>query len=461
MVEIKVGLEVHGYLDMIDTGRKLFCNCQIKEDSEPNTNICPTCTGQPGSKPMLPNEEAIKKIVAIAKMLNCKINHNLVFQRKHYDWPDMPTGYQRTMSGSFAVPVGEHGEFEGIRITEIHLEEDPAAWDPLTGRIDYNRAGHPLVEIVTEPDFRSSQQVRDWLKKLLTILSYIKAVNENAGVKADVNVSIFPKFERVEIKNVNSLKSIAKAVEYETARQEKEVSEGKRIVQETRRWDDKKEETQFMRSKEQAQDYMFIPEPDLPIIEVTPDYIKLIEESLPQKPQEKIEKFTKRGVEKEDAEVLASELQLAELFEKVAAEIDPQLAAKWLRRELLRVLNYNKKTLDEVKIDEKHIIELLSMLHKKEISDKVARTIIEKLIEKGFSPREYVQKEGLHQVSDKSELEAMCKQAIEENPKAVADIKAGNEKSVNFIVGQVMRKTKGKSNPVEVGKLIKELISQY
>ncbi len=458
MVEVKIGLEVHGYLDMIDTGRKLFCDCEIDEEASPNSNICPVCTGQPGSKPMLPNQEAIKKIIAIAKMLNCRINSDLLFQRKHYDWPDMPTGYQRTMSGSFAVPVGEEGEFEGIRINEIHLEEDPAAWDPVTGKVDYNRAGHPLVEIVTEPDFTSSQQVREWLKKLVTTLGYVKAVNANAGIKSDVNVSIGPAFDRVEVKNVNSIKSIAKAAEYEIARQEKETSEGKKIEQQTRRWDDGTGETQFMRSKEQAQDYMFIPEPDLPIIEITEDYVKEIEEGLPQKPQEKIEKFTSRGVELEDAEVLASELMLAELFEKVAVEIDPKLAAKWLRRELLRVLNYNKKSLEEVKIDEKHIIELLIMLEKKEISDKVARTIMEKLMEETFSPVDYVKQEGLSMVSDKGELEKICKEVIKNNPDAVNDVKNGNEKSVNFLVGQVMRQTKGKSNPTEVGKLMKELI---
>ena len=458
MVEAKIGLEVHGYLDMIDTGSKLFCNCSIDENASPNTNICPICTGQPGCKPMLPNKEAISKIIAIAKMLNCRINSNLLFQRKHYNWPDMPVGFQKTMSGSFAVPVGEEGEFEGIRINEIHLEEDPAAWDPVTGKVDYNRAGHPLVEIVTEPDFKTPSEVRAWLKKLVTVLGYVKAVNENAGIKSDVNVSISPAFDRVEVKNVNSIKSISKAAEFEILRQEKEVNEGKKILQETRRWDDASGETQFMRSKEDAQDYMFIPEPDLPVIEITSKYVKEISDSLPQKPSEKIEKFTSRGVELEDAEVLASELMLAELFEKVAVEIDPKLAAKWLRRELLRVLNYNKKSLEEVKLDEKHIIELLVMLEKKEISDKVARTIMEKLVEEEFSPVDYVKKEGLSMVSDSGELEKFCLEAIKENPKAVEDVKAGNEKSVNFLVGQVMRKTKGKSNPTEVGKLMKELI---
>ncbi len=260
---IKIGLEIHGYLD---TNEKLFCECSNNKSEIPNKNICPICTGQPGSKPMIPNLEAIKKIIQISLMLNSKINtlekrKKLVWQRKHYNWPDLPKGYQNTLSGTYAIPIAEGGKFLGIKIRELHLEEDPAAWDPKTGYIDYNRSGSPLVEIVTEPDFKSSEQVKDWLKKLVITLSYIKALNKNAGIKADVNVNIQGKTERTEVKNVNSISEIANAIKYEIKRHEKELP----IKRETRRWNPEKRMTEPMREKESAQDYRFISDPDLPV----------------------------------------------------------------------------------------------------------------------------------------------------------------------------------------------------
>src|SRR3989344_3995941 len=224
-----IGLEIHVY---VKTDKKLFCTCPIQE-ADPNTTICPICTAQPGAKPMLPSKDAIEKVLKTAAMLDCKINPALVWQRKHYDWPDLPKGYQNTMSGSYAVPVGEHGNFLGIKIRECHLEEDPARWDPETGCIDYNRSGYPLIEIVTEPDFTSADHVKDWLKKLMTTLSYVNAVNRTMGVKCDVNVSIPPAYTRVEIKNVNSFNSIVQAIRYEAQRQQKEL-----VQQHTRQWND-------------------------------------------------------------------------------------------------------------------------------------------------------------------------------------------------------------------------------
>ena len=459
MPEIKVGLECHCYLNMASTRQKLFCECAIDSNAASNTNICPICTGQPGNKPMLPNKEAVDKILAVALMLNCKINHSLIFQRKHYSWPDLPNGYQKTMSGSYSVPVGENGNFLGIGIREVHLEEDPAKWDPLTGCVDYNRSGFPLIEIVTEPDFRNTTEVREWLKKLITTLGYIAAVDEDAGIKSDVNVSIAPKYRRVEIKNVNSFKSIIAAIEYEVKRQEEETKAGNEIAHETRAWSDEEGITIKMRSKETAADYMFIPDPDLPIIEAHEDYIKEIEKTLPEKPHEKIEKYIKQHkIDKEDATVIASDILLAELFEKTIKTIDPILAGRWIRRELLRVLNYNKKELKDIMLDEVHFIELLDMAQKKEITDETAKKILEQLITKPFSPKEYVKKEGLAAVSGEHELKKFCEEAIKENPKAVEDYKAGEEKSFNFIVGQVMRKSKGKAAPDVVNKILKEIL---
>ncbi len=454
----KIGLEIHGYLAMPETRQKLFCLDKIDPNAQPNTNICPICTAQPGCKPMLPNKEAVDKIIAIASMLNCKINKRLLFQRKHYSWPDLPSGYQRTISGAYSTPVGENGSFLNIGIRECHLEEDPAKWDPLTGCIDYNRSGYPLVEIVTEPDFTSALEVREWLKKLMTTLSYIKAIDKDAGIKADINVSIPPRYQRVEIKNVNSFKSIVKAIEYELQRQKTAQQKKEKIFQETRAWDDKKGITIKMREKETVADYMFIPDPDLPIIKLTDDYIERITKTLPEKPAQKIKKFIKKGIPRIDAEILASEIVLAELFEKVAQEIDPLLAAKWLRRELMRVVHYNKLDLENILIDEKHLIQLLKLVETKKITDTTAQKILEKLILQPFDVNEYVKKEGLLKVEKEEDLEKFCRQAISENPQAVEDYKAGEEKALNFIIGQVMRKTKATADPNKVKSLLKKLI---
>ena len=405
---------------------------------------------------MIANEEAIKKIVAAGLMLNCRINPRLIWQRKHYSWPDLPSGYQRTMSGSYSVPVGEDGEFLGIRIREIHLEEDPAKWDPVTGCVDYNRCGYPLIEIVTEPDFTTSEQAGEWIKKLLTTLNYINAVDKEAGIKSDVNVSISG-HPRVETKNVNSIKSIMKTIEYEIKRQQDELKAGKPLIMHTRAWDDALGVTHFMRSKETAQEYMFIPDPDLPVVMIDNDYLNAIIKTLPEKPHEKLKKFLSLGIDKDDAQILANEIMLAEMFEKIAKKINPVLAARWLRKELLRVANYNELEIDQLNIDEKHIIELLEMVEKKEITDNVAKKILEQLATKPFSPKEYVKKEGLGAVSNTAELEKVCKEAIAENPAAVEEYRKGNEKSFNFLVGAVMRKTRGKAAPNEVNAILKKL----
>jgi aspartyl-tRNA(Asn)/glutamyl-tRNA(Gln) amidotransferase subunit B len=453
MVEAKIGFELHVYIDMRETKKKLFCNCSIG-DASPNTNICPICTGQPGNKPMLPNKEAVDKTIKTALMLNCTLNKDLLFQRKHYSWPDLPNGYQKTMSGSYSVPVGEHGSFMGIGITEIHLEEDPARWDPGSGKIDYNRCGFPLIEIVTDPDFKSSEEVREWIKKLLRTLGYINAVDREAGIKSDVNVSIAPTFKRVEVKNVNSITSIEKSINFEIARQQEEPVD----KMHTRAWDDSKQETVFMRAKETAQEYMFIPEPDLPVVKIDDAYINELKKQLPERPEEKVSKYVKMGVAKEDALILSSERILAELFDKVAKEIDPSLAAKWLRKELLRVLNYNEKEIDELKMDAAHLIELLKMVEKKQITEEVGKKILDKLIEQPFSPKEYVEKEQLGAISNEGELKKLCQDAVNENPNAVADYKKGEEKALNFIVGKIMQKTRGKAKPDTVSRLIKEII---
>ncbi|RLG16429.1 Asp-tRNA(Asn)/Glu-tRNA(Gln) amidotransferase GatCAB subunit B [Candidatus Pacearchaeota archaeon] len=460
----KIGLEIHGYLN---TKEKLFCRCKAihgTKHASPNTNICPICTGQPGAKPMLPNKQAIDKVIRIALVLGCKINTIkkevdceetagvLHWQRKHYDWPDLPKGYQNTISGTHAIPIGKNGKFLKIRIKECHLEEDPAAWNPQTGEIDYNRSGSPLVEIVTEPDFKSSEQVIDWIKQLIHTLSYIKAFDKKSGIKADVNISLPEiKGERVEIKNVNSLKNIQNAIEYEIQRQKKE----KQKTRETRMFNETAGVTKKMREKEQAQDYRFISDPDLPVINIKKIKIKKIKSSLPETPQKKLDKIIKKyNINKKSAEILTKKIEVAEFFEKVIEKINPKLATRWVTEELLSVLNYNKKELDdpEINIKPEHFIELLKLLEKGTITELKAKEILRKFIPNSFSPKKEAEKS--QKISEKNKLEKICQQIIKENPKAVMDYKAGEHKALNFLIGKVMQKTNKRADYLTTRKIL-------
>ncbi len=434
MVKAKIGLEIHGYLN---TSEKLFCSCKAIHGAKltkPNTNICPICTGQPGAKPMPPNKEAIDKIIQIALLLGCKVNEKIYWQRKHYNWPDLPKGYQDTISGAYSVPNGVDGNFLGIRIKECHLEEDPAAWNPETGEIDYNRSGLPLVEIVTEPDFETSEQVVDWLRKLIHTLSYVKALDKSAGIKCDVNVSLpSKKGARVEIKNVNSIKNIQKAIDYEVSRQEKEVPK----KQETRAFSSGK--TILMRLKENAEDYRFLTDPDLPVIKIDKKRIRKIKENLPETPLEKLDKLIKKyKIEKKYAEILVKDLAIAEFFENIIDKTEPSLAVRWVVIELRNVLNYNKKELEDVEISEKHFVELLDLIMNKKITELKAKEILRKWIPKSFSPSKEVSGKI---VQDEDKISNLIDEVLRENKKAVEDYKNGEEKAINFLIGQVMRKT--------------------
>jgi len=446
---VKIGLEIHGY---ILTDEKLFCSCKAEHGlkySKPNTNICPVCTAQPGAKPLLPNKKAVEKAIQIALILGCKINEKLVWQRKHYDWPDLPKGYQNTISGPYAVPVGVKGKFSNIGITEAHLEEDPAAWNPKTGEIDYNRSGSPLIEIVTEPDFKNSEQVISWLKQLIITLDYIKAIDKKAGIKADVNVSI-EGGKRVEIKNINSLKKIKTAIEFEISRQKKSPVK----IQETRMFDEEKGITKLMRTKEQAENYRFISEPDLPVIKIEKQKVEKIKSGLPETPSEKLEKLIrKHKIEKKHAEILTKKLDIVEFFEKIIEKSNPKLAVRWITEELLSMLNYNKKELDEIEIKSEHFIELLKLVEQKKITELKAKDILRGWKTKSSSPKTQAGKHA--QISDKKEIEKLAQKTIKENPKAVQDYKAGKKESINFLIGQVM-KASNKRADYEMTKLIIE-----
>jgi len=461
-----VGLEVH---IEINTDTKLFCGCPTKGSEEPNTRTCEVCLGQPGSKPVL-NKKALDFALKLCLALNCKISKELIFSRKSYFYPDMAKNYQISQ---YEIPLGSKGSLrlrsgKEIDITRVHMEEDPAALIHPKGMqesayvlVDYNRSGNPLLEIVTEPELLSAEEARDFMKQLITILSYLGIFDINMGIiKADANVSVKESgFIKQEVKNVTGFKEIERALQYEILRQKAEVNAGKKIQQETRAWDSEKGITFLLRKKETEEDYGYILDSDLVKIEITKDMLDKAKQEMPELAHDKIKKFTsKHKLSKEDAEVIAAEKELAEMFEKVAEEINPVLAGRWLRRELVRVLNYNKKELHEIEMDEKHMIQLLKLVESKKITDNVASTILEKLIIKPFDVNEYIKKEGLEAVSDVGELEKYCKEAIKENPKAVEDYKKGEAKAFNFLVGQVMRKSKGKASPKEVNEILKKLV---
>tara|TARA_Y100000296_G_scaffold78713_1_gene101833 strand:- start:779 stop:2134 length:1356 start_codon:yes stop_codon:yes gene_type:complete len=449
---VKIGLEIHGYLN---TKEKLFCNCKAihgAKFSKPNTNICPICTGQPGSKPMLPNKEAINKAIQICLILDCTINPKFVWQRKHYDWPDLPKGYQNTISGTYAIPVGEKGKFLGINITEAHLEEDPASWNPQTGEIDYNKSGYPLIEIVTEPDFTSSEKVIEWLKQLIETLKYMKIIDKSLGIKVDVNVSI-KNGERVEIKNINSLKNIRTAINYEIQRQKKELP----TMQETRMFDENKRITIKMRTKESTEDYRFISEPDLPIIKLKKLRIEKIKKSLPETPREKIKKLIKKyKIEKKYAEILTKKLDIVEFFEKIIKKTDPKLAVRWVTEELLRILNYSKKEIDEINIQPEHFIELLNLIENKKITELKAKEILNKFIPESFSPKHEIKKHS--KISSEKEIKKIAEKIIKENKKPVQDYKQGKKEALNFLLGQVMRHSKKRADYKTSKEILEKLI---
>ncbi len=434
---LKIGLEIHGYLN---TKEKLFCRCETDFlKKTPNIFICPICTGQPGSKPMLPNEEAIKKIIQISLILNCRINYEgeMKWQRKHYDWPDLPKGYQDTISGAHSTPCAENGVFDGIRIRECHLEEDPAQWNPENGEINYNRSGIPLIEIVTEPDFKSVEQTLSWLSNLINTLSYIKVIRKNAGIKVDVNVSTYG--ERIEIKNINSLEKIKKALEYEIKRQIEEYENGREIKKETLTYDDIKGKTIKMREKEGQTDYRFIPDPDLPSLDISKEDIEKIKKSLPELPSEKLKKLIdKFSLRKEDAEILVKNLALVEFAEEIAKKINLPKYISWITIELLRILNYNKKTLDDedVEIKPEHLVELLELVDKGELTVLNAKQIMNNFVPKSFSVKENM-KIQLGKLSEE-ETKKLVEKVIKENKKVFVEFKEGKKESLNFLIGQVM-----------------------
>ncbi len=447
---MKCGLEIHVQLE---TNSKLFCDCRTNyQDAPSNSNICFVCLNQPGAKPYPPNKEALDGAIKLALMLDCKISPEVTFfQRKHYDYPDLSSGYQRT-----SIPIGYEGDLNGVRIREVHLEEDPGQYKPDLGLVDFNRSGIPLIEIVTEPDMKSPDAARTFLRELIRVLEYSGSARGEGTMRADVNISL-EGGKRAEIKNINSIKGAYKALQFEMVRQKNLLKRGIEIKQETRAFLESQMITVPMRLKEEAEDYRYIPDPDLPPMLAEKNKIETIRDEMPEPAHIKTERFVRQyGIEKDHARVLTSELELADAFEEVVREIDPKFAALWMRDELKRVIYYNKLSFKESGIKPQQIIDLLKMLQDKKITTKAGQRIIEKLPQNTKMPCKIAEEMGLVGLIDEDVVVQAVKQVIKENPEAVSDYHEGKKNALNFLIGQVMRITRGKADPGDIFKLLEK-----
>jgi aspartyl-tRNA(Asn)/glutamyl-tRNA(Gln) amidotransferase subunit B len=469
-----IGLEIHTQLL---TKTKAFCSCSANAfESEPNTNICPVCTGQPGALPVF-NEEALNLGIKAAIALNAKINEYSRFDRKNYFYPDLPKGYQITQ---YFYPLANDGyiEIDGkkIRINRIHLEEDSGKMfhegedleNASYSFVDYNRSGIPLAEIVTEPDIESPEEARKFMEKLRNILRYAEISSgdmEKGALRCDANISITDternvSSNRVEIKNINSFKFVEKALEYERNRIIEAMEKGENIPKETRGWNFSTRSTFSMRSKEEEADYRYFPEPDIPPVIVTQEKIEEIRKTMPEMIDEKAKRFVKQyGIKEYDAEILASDKELANYFEKAVENVkNPQFVSNLILTDLMREMNKNNIELKDVKIKAEHYKELEELINSGKISTKIAKDIFIDMFENGKMPSDIVKEKGLEQIDDDSVIEEIVKKIIENNQKQYQQYKNGKTKLFGFFVGQVMKETKGKANPQKANEIVKRLL---
>lgn len=469
--EIVIGLEVHVELG---TATKIFCACPAEFGKEPNTHICPVCLGLPGSLPVL-NKRVVEFAIKAGLALNCEIPSFSKFDRKNYFYPDLPKAYQLSqydlplaINGYLEIEL--NGETKRIGITRVHLEED--AGKLLHGDFadyslaDYNRSGVPLIEIVSEPDLRSPEEAKIYLEKLKSIIQYtgISDVKmEEGSLRCDANVSIMPVGSkefgtRSEIKNMNSFKSVQRGLEYEVARQREVLAAGEQVVQETRRWDEDRGITFSMRSKEEAHDYRYFPDPDLVPIILEPSWVEEIRQSLPEMPDVRRKRYlSKWGLPEYDATVITASKEMADFFEATVAEYpDAKAVSNWLMGEILKHLNSQSIEINQTKLTPAHLIELLKLQDDGIISGKIAKTIFAEMFISGKKPAEIVKEKGLVQISGLDAIAAMAQQVIADNPKSAEDFKAGKEQALGFLVGQIMKISKGKANPEKANQLLRE-----
>jgi aspartyl-tRNA(Asn)/glutamyl-tRNA(Gln) amidotransferase subunit B len=463
------GLEVHVQLT---TRSKMFCSCPVEFGGEPNSRCCPVCLGLPGSLPT-PNRSAIEKVILTGLALNCQVAQRCRFARKNYLYPDLPKNYQisqydEPLAYGGYIDLDVDGRTVRIRIRRAHLEEDTGKNIHLPdGRsiVDYNRCGVPLMEIVTEPDFTSAEEVRVYLTTLRRILRYIgvsHADMEKGQMRCEPTVNLRnpetgSATAKAEIKNLNSIRSVYEAVRYEIARQMRAVETGEELYQETRRWDEENRVTTTMRRKETADDYMYFPDPDLVPMAPSPEWVAEIQSRLPELPAARRTRFVEHyGLPEYDAGVLTEEKGIADYFEAVAlASGDPKAASNWVMTEVLRYLNEQGGSIEQFPLSPEHLAELIRLTADATLSATIAREVFARACQDGRSPRRIVEEEGLAQISDLEKLEKMVEDAIQANPKAVEDFRAGKEKALGAIVGHVMRATKGRANPQLVNDLLR------
>ena len=472
---VTIGLETHVQLK---TNTKMFCGCSLKFGAEPNTNVCPVCLGYPGALPVI-NREAVKLTVMSGLMLGCDISRHSTFDRKNYFYPDMAKDYQisqqaRPLCLGGGVTIQTPAGAKRIRINHIHLEEDAAKINHYArfSGVDFNRGGTPLMEIVSEPDLSSPDEALAYLQALKQILVYAGVSDcnlEEGNMRSDVNVSVRPEGQerlgtRAEIKNMNTFKGIDAALEYEIARQLATVARGGVIVQETRRWEPDLGETQPMRSKENAHDYRYLPEPDLVPVALTSELIEAWRAQLPEAPSARRERMmAEYGIPEYDAGVLADAKENADFFEAAARACAPGLGktvSNWFMTEIMRLLSETGKTVRECALTPEALAELVSLVERRVINGPTAKELLPELFRSGGMPGALVKARGLGQVSDTAALEGFVEQALAANAKSVEDYKAGKKAAAGFLVGQVMKLSKGKADPQLVGKLVAEKLAK-
>ncbi|EOS58778.1 MULTISPECIES: Asp-tRNA(Asn)/Glu-tRNA(Gln) amidotransferase subunit GatB [Paenibacillus] len=471
--ETVIGLEVHVELH---TKSKIFCGCSTEFGAPPNTHTCPVCLGHPGVLPVL-NRQAVDYAMKAAMALNCEIGDVCKFDRKNYFYPDSPKAYQISQ---YDQPIGKNGyidiEVDGktkrIGITRLHLEEDAGKLTHVDGGyaslVDFNRVGTPLVEIVSEPDISSPEEARAYLEKLRAIMLYCEVSDvkmEEGSMRCDANISLRPWGQkefgtRAELKNMNSFRGVVRGLEYEQLRQAEILDEGGEVEQETRRWDETQGKTFSMRGKEEAHDYRYFPDPDLVTLHIDQEWKDRIRASIPELPDARKARYTSEyGLPEYDAGVITSSKALADLFESsLEYTKDAKAVSNWIMGDLLGYLNSNSLELSDVKLTGQGLGEMIGLLEKGTISSKIAKTVFKEMLQSGKLPQQIVEEQGLVQISDEGAIMAIVQEVVANNPASVEDYKAGKEKAIGFLVGQVMKQSKGKANPGLVNKLLVEVL---
>ena len=474
--ETVIGLEVHVELA---TKTKIFCSCSTRFGGAPNTHTCPVCTGMPGALPVL-NKKVVEYAMAVGLAANCQINQLCKFDRKNYFYPDNPQNYQISQlylpichDGWVEIETAQ-GQKKKIGIHEIHMEEDAGKlihdeWEDCS-LVDYNRSGVPLIEIVSEPDMRSAEEVIAYLEKLRLMIQYLGASDcklQEGSMRADVNLSVREAGSsefgtRTEMKNLNSFKAIARAIEGERQRQIELLEDGKAVIQETRRWDDNKESSKPMRSKEDAKDYRYFPDPDLPPVVISDQWIEKVRAAQPELRDEKMERYQNEyGLPAYDASILTESKAMADLFEETVKLCKkPKEASNWLMVEAMRLLKEKAMEPEEMGLSAASLAALIDMVESKEINRTIAKTVFQEMFDQDLDPRQYVKEHGLGMVADDGALRKAIEQVMEENPQSVADYKSGKTKAMGYLVGQTMKAMKGKADPASVSSMVKEMLEQ-